>query len=625
MHAHDKRSRSDAKDAKGAKDAEAKAARPAAPATGLTGLQGSVGNRTVLSIMRRERAREEHRHEAGCGHEDAPARSGPGPQGAVMRSAAEPEGAVTRSDVEAGIGTGGRPLDRATLTRKEEQFQADLSGVRVHTGTAAEQAAAAVQARAFTVDQDIVLGEHGKDPLTLDHELTHAVRNQQRRSVGHPTGGGFSMTHPHDSEEREAASNAARMRSGAPSAVRGTGPSAPRDTSAPVQRLTGPVQRMEGFETEMAKRVNDAAGGKLPGDTDLGTSRTEDFTVVSDSRTLDAGGSYSNVEFVSGAVQVVGTRATDGPDALDRIVDEMRRVRDDFYAAAEGTPLADATMRLTLQPAADGVTLSSEGYTEQAGQAGRGDGLYVQYTIGVPLAGIPPVFDSYRDDPGSVGQNALPRAMFRLNQAKPFAQRELELFDASATGKKRSRVDTDSLDGYLQLFFTQVAAVADYLATDEDSGQIKNLTIFLSRSPLAEAYALLDSDIQGYLKRNKKTIVDRLSAFQETTETEGETLEFRDRATRQMPGLDKVSLMTYAYSGLTGNPVISQQQVFGGMREITPHAVEGSTVVPMEIRAIGNYFKTWDELKAELRKIANWAQQGYTRDQEIHGPGGSRR
>ncbi|QNP68129.1 DUF4157 domain-containing protein [Streptomyces roseirectus] len=185
MRAHD-RKRSEAAD-----DRE-RTVRAAAPG-GLPGLQASVGNQAVLRMMRRER-------EAGDGS--------PTPD---------------RSDVEAGLREPGRPLDRATRVRKEEQFQADLSGVRLHTGPSAQQAAAAVQARAFTVDQDIVIGEGGGDSQTLDHELTHTVRNRQRAAVGHPTGGGFSMTRPDDSEEREAESNASRMRAGGTSTVLGEG------------------------------------------------------------------------------------------------------------------------------------------------------------------------------------------------------------------------------------------------------------------------------------------------------------------------------------------------------------------------------------------------------------------
>lgn len=194
MHSHDKKSRSAAPGTRGGTGRSG-------PPVGSLGLQAGVGNQTVLRMMQRAREEEEGRHQ----HD---------------------EEAVQRSDVEAGLRTHGRPLDQATLARKEDQFQADLSAVRVHEGTVARQAAASVQARAFTVNQDIVIGEHGGDAQTLDHELTHVVRNQEKASAGHRTGGGFSMTHPHDAEEREAESNAARMRSGRASAIQGVGPGA---------------------------------------------------------------------------------------------------------------------------------------------------------------------------------------------------------------------------------------------------------------------------------------------------------------------------------------------------------------------------------------------------------------
>ncbi|MEU9922494.1 DUF4157 domain-containing protein [Streptomyces griseoluteus] len=207
MHSYDKKSRSAAPGTRGG------TARSGPPA-GLLGAQASVGNQTVLRMMQRAREEEEGTHQ----HD---------------------EEAVQRSDVEAGLRTHGRPLDPATLARKEDQFQADLSAVRVHTGTVARQAAASVQARAFTVNQDIVIGEHGRDSQTLDHELTHVVRNQEKASTGHRTGGGFSMTHPHDDEEREAESNAARMRSGGASAIQGLGPGAETTAGA----VAAPVQR----------------------------------------------------------------------------------------------------------------------------------------------------------------------------------------------------------------------------------------------------------------------------------------------------------------------------------------------------------------------------------------------
>ena len=218
----------------------------------MLALQRSAGNAAVARAIEEER----HEHDAGCGHTQQSA--------TLQRSGAE-AGPRTpdRSDVEAGLRSPARPLDQATLARKEEQFQTDFSAVRVHTGAAAEQAATAVQARAFTVNQDIVLGKGGHDTTTLDHELTHALRNQQRASVGHPTGGGFNMTHPHDGEEREAESNSTRMGSGGRSTVLGEGAGVQRavaDDAASVPHL----QRYAEGSTPAAPQYDQASGDQLP-------------------------------------------------------------------------------------------------------------------------------------------------------------------------------------------------------------------------------------------------------------------------------------------------------------------------------------------------------------------------
>jgi hypothetical protein len=206
MRAHDRSS------SKATPSERKKAARrPTPDPYGLLALQRSIGNQAVLRLL------QPHPHGEDCGH----------------------DAGVQRAAVDAGLLSPSQPLDAATLAEKEEQFQADFSGVRVHTGSVAAAAAAAVEARAFTVHQDIVLGERGDDQELLDHELTHVVRNQQGAAVGHDTGGGFAMTHPNDDAEREAAANAARMRSGGASAVLGQGPSV---ATAPVASTAG-IQR----------------------------------------------------------------------------------------------------------------------------------------------------------------------------------------------------------------------------------------------------------------------------------------------------------------------------------------------------------------------------------------------
>ncbi|MEU5368631.1 DUF4157 domain-containing protein [Streptomyces sp. NPDC005951] len=218
-----------AKDEEKAADEEARGKRAGTVFRGgLMALQASVGNQVVLRMLSRSQAGDGHRHGGGRGPEDS------------ERLAA----------VEAELGTPGRPLAPGTRVRKEAQFGADLSAVRLHTGNAAEEAAAAVQARAFTVDQDIVIGKEGGDFKTLNHELTHVVRNQQRRSGGRRAGGGLNVTRPGDPEEREAEANAARMGRGGTSTVKGDTPGpAPVHEAGPLSRRTV-VQRAPGSSSD---------------------------------------------------------------------------------------------------------------------------------------------------------------------------------------------------------------------------------------------------------------------------------------------------------------------------------------------------------------------------------------
>lgn len=78
--------------------------------------------------------------------------------------------------------TPGRPLDAATRAYFEPRFGQDFSRVRVHTGTLAEQSARDVNAHAYTVGHNIVLGADRFVPGMHDgrrliaHELTHVVQ-----------------------------------------------------------------------------------------------------------------------------------------------------------------------------------------------------------------------------------------------------------------------------------------------------------------------------------------------------------------------------------------------------------------------------------------------------------------
>ena len=82
-----------------------------------------------------------------------------------------------------------QPLDSATTAFFESRFRHDFSQVRVHTDTRAAESARALNARAFTVDRDIVfragqyaIGTSGTRRL-LAHELTHVLQQTPRIGV----------------------------------------------------------------------------------------------------------------------------------------------------------------------------------------------------------------------------------------------------------------------------------------------------------------------------------------------------------------------------------------------------------------------------------------------------------
>jgi len=90
----------------------------------------------------------------------------------------------------------GQPLDQSTRAFMEPRFDRDFSGVRVHTDARAAESAQQVNAQAYTVGHNIVVGAGRFAPETqsgrslIAHELTHVVqqdgqqdqtRNLQRR------------------------------------------------------------------------------------------------------------------------------------------------------------------------------------------------------------------------------------------------------------------------------------------------------------------------------------------------------------------------------------------------------------------------------------------------------------
>lgn len=120
--------------------------------------------------------------------------------------------------VNQALSSPGRPLDAPTRSFMESRFGHDFGRVRVHDDALAAESARAVNARAYTVGQDMVFADQQYRPGTtegkalLAHELTHTI--QQGSLQRSQTELGISSEG--DTSEREASAAAAAVLQGRP-------------------------------------------------------------------------------------------------------------------------------------------------------------------------------------------------------------------------------------------------------------------------------------------------------------------------------------------------------------------------------------------------------------------------
>ncbi|MCU1566704.1 MAG: hypothetical protein JWQ56_1641 [Pseudarthrobacter sp.] len=114
---------------------------------------------------------------------------------------------------------GGQPLEEPVRADMEGRLGYSFSDVRVHTGEAAHNSAASVNAHAYTVGSNIVFQRDKYDPgsdagkTMIAHELTHVVQQRSGPVDGTATGSGVRVSDPSDRFEREAAATAERAMS----------------------------------------------------------------------------------------------------------------------------------------------------------------------------------------------------------------------------------------------------------------------------------------------------------------------------------------------------------------------------------------------------------------------------
>ena len=127
----------------------------------------------------------------------------------VMRKAQRDDGVADAKDLPAAPRVpnlpsgGGAPLDSGIAASVERTTGASVAEARVHTGTLSAELAGALEARAFTVGDDIHLGagESPTDAKLMTHEASHTI--QQRGARGHAQTK-LEVSQPGDALEREA-------------------------------------------------------------------------------------------------------------------------------------------------------------------------------------------------------------------------------------------------------------------------------------------------------------------------------------------------------------------------------------------------------------------------------------
>src|SRR5262249_20278147 len=175
-------------------------------------LQHAVGNRSLLKVLRHPMTVQ---RKCGCDGSmnncQSCSENRGGPQGFETP---EPGGGVPRI-VHQSLRGAGQPLDTLTRTFFEPRFGRDFGGVRIHTDTTAARSAAAVNARAYTVGDEVVFAAGQYAPGTVEgrrllaHELTHTIQQSgQAQFVGNSPVG---ISQPSDRAELEASEIAYRV------------------------------------------------------------------------------------------------------------------------------------------------------------------------------------------------------------------------------------------------------------------------------------------------------------------------------------------------------------------------------------------------------------------------------
>ena len=216
-------------------------------------------------------------------------------------------------------------LDSASRSRMESRFGHDFSKVRVHDDAGGHEAADAVQATAFTLGSDIVLGNHAPDLSSsagerlLAHELTHVVQQEHAAIDDFAT---VPVGEPGDASEVEASRVVKSV----------TGPSAtpaPSISSQPAS-VQGAFWNGENLKDDFWG-THQLLGDKVGGITDAASSAFWNYAGMSEPGGI-AGGAIDRTKETVAQVWGVGEALAGNSQAANADLDAANRFGHDLDA-----------------------------------------------------------------------------------------------------------------------------------------------------------------------------------------------------------------------------------------------------------------------------------------------------
>ncbi len=149
---------------------------------GMFYLQGAVGNRAVQAKLELGAVDSPLEAEADRVADEVTGNSG-GSHGVSAPGDAGPLSLETSSAI-AGATGGGRPLDEGIRGEMEDVMGADLSAVKIHTDSQADELSRSISAKAFTTGNDVFFKAGAYDPASDAgrHLIAHEVAHTQQQS-----------------------------------------------------------------------------------------------------------------------------------------------------------------------------------------------------------------------------------------------------------------------------------------------------------------------------------------------------------------------------------------------------------------------------------------------------------